>query len=95
MKKIFTASYRTVFYWILFAVSFSAGMWYNYTFGDPLDGIKWRGIDIFISGVVGFGFSIGGIAIGVILDLAYTKISTLISPPEEQEKRRLPDLSKK
>ena len=95
MKKIFTASYRTVFYWILFAVSFSAGMWYNYTFGDPLDGIRWRGIDIFISGVVGFGFSIAGIAIGVILDLAYTKISTLISPPEEQEKRRLPDLTKK
>ena len=95
MKKFFTASYRTTYYWILFVVTFATGMWYNYTFGDPLDGIRWRGIDIFISGVVGFGFSIAGIAIGVILDLVYMKIYSLISAPEEQEKRRLPDLTKK
>ena len=95
MKKIFTASSRTIFYWLVFAISFSAGMWYNYTFGDPLDGIKWRGIDIFISGIVGFGFSIAGIVLGLILDFLYTKISKLISPEEEQEKRRLPDLTKK
>ena len=94
MKKFFTASYRTTYYWILFVVTFATGMWYNYTFGDPLDGIRWRGIDIFISGVVGFGFSIAGIAIGVILDLVYMKIYSLISAPEEQEKRRLPDLTK-
>ena len=96
MKKIFTASYRTTFYWIVFIITFSTGMWYNYTFGDPLDGIKWRGIDIFISGIVGFGFSIAGIVIGLIIDLVFTKIRALfIATPEELEKRRLPDLTKK
>ena len=95
MKKIFTASNRTTYYWLVFAITFFGGMWYNYTFGDPLDGIKWRGIDIFISAVVGFGFSTAGIVIGLILDFLYTKISKLISPEEEVEKRSLPDLTKK
>tara|TARA_Y100001960_G_scaffold288587_1_gene327757 strand:+ start:256 stop:543 length:288 start_codon:yes stop_codon:yes gene_type:complete len=95
MKKIFTASIRTIYYWAVFIGTFATGMWYNYTFGDPLDGIRWAGVDIFVSGVVGFGFSIAGIVIAVILDFIYVKISNIISPPEEQEKRRLPDLTKK
>ena len=36
----------------------------------------------------------GGL-IGLILDFLYTKISKLISPEEEVEKRSLPDLTKK
>jgi len=95
MKKFFSASFRTLYYWVVFGVTFATGMWFNYTFGGPLDGIGWAGVDIFISGIVGFGFSLGGIIIAIIIDLVYSKITKLISPPVEQEKRRLPDLTKK
>ena len=95
MKKFFSASVRTVYYLTIFVTTFATGMWYNYTFGDPLDGIRWAGIDVFISGIVGFGFSIGGVVIAIIIDFVYSKISSIISPPEETEKRHLPDLTKK
>ena len=57
MKKIFTASIRTIYYWAVFIGTFATGMWYNYTFGDPLDGIRWAGVDIFVSGVRGLSFA--------------------------------------